>query len=61
VNWSNEDTKSSSGTTQEITTLVQTFESLHISTGSIEKTDESEKAIDVVYNENIILSVKSSS
>ena len=64
VNWSNEDTKSSSGTVQAITTLTQAFESLKISTGSIEKMDElgnSERAMDSVYNENTTLSIKSAS
>ena len=64
VNWSNEDTKTSSWTAQAITTLAQAFESLKISTESIEKADESgtsEKAIDVVYDENTMFSIKSSS
>ncbi|MCA9378495.1 hypothetical protein KC711_06500 [Candidatus Peregrinibacteria bacterium] len=64
MSWSNEDTKTSSGTAQAITTLAQAFESLKISTESIEKTDESgtsEKAIDVVYDENTMFSIKSSS
>ena len=64
VNWSNEDTKSSSGTVQAITTLTQAFESLKISTGSIEKLDElgnSERAMDSIYNENTTLSIKSAS
>ena len=64
MNWSNEDTKSSSGTVQAITTLTQAFESLKISTGSIEKMDElgnSERAMDSVYNENTTLSIKSAS
>jgi hypothetical protein len=64
VNWSNEDTKSSSWTIQAITTLSQAFESLKIRDGSIEKLDESgnsERAIDAVYDDNITISIKSNS
>lgn len=64
VNWSNEDTKSSSWTIQAIITLSQAFESLKIRNGSIEKLDESgnsERAIDAVYDDNITISIKSNS
>ena len=64
VNWSNEDVKSSSWTIQAITTLSQVFDSLKMSTGSIEKLDESgnsERAIDVIYDDNITISIKSNS
>ena len=64
VNWSNEDTPISSEWTWSLTTLTQAFETLKMNTGSIEtlSTEEnSEKAMDVAYNENITVSIKSSS
>lgn len=64
VNWSNEDATTASGAAQGITTIAQAFEVLKISTGSIEHIDESgssERVIDAVYNDNITISIKSSS